>query len=312
LALWSARRAGRDTVLLVIPSGEELGSELPVAAYLAHRLSGAPLVIYEMDEWRAAARRAGWTSCLLERLFHRRLLHAAQAVWVVSQPMEEALQGRFGTKANVMPNGVEVERFARGRRGERAHQDEFRLLFTGAVYGPQAGAIRNVLRAIQSRPDDRISLFIYTPQSAAELARLGISGPSLHVKRTVPLESMPELLGTADALLLPFSFEPCERAVVSTSLPSKTADYLASGVPVLVHAPSYTTITRLARAEKWAEIVDEPCIERLTLALERLATDDALRARLVANALRVARAQYDLGPQRAAFLTSIQEARRIE
>jgi glycosyltransferase involved in cell wall biosynthesis len=307
-ALWSARRAGRETVLLVIPSGEELGSEFAVAGYLAHRVSGAPLVVYEMDEWRAATRTAGWNSRLLERLFHRRLLHAARAVWVVSQPMAEALRERFGTEARVLPNGVDVERFARGRRGERANPHEFRLLFTGAVYGPQAGAIRNVLQAIQARLEDRISLFIYTPQSAAELAELGISGSGLRVQRTVPLESMPELLGTADALLLPFSFDPRERAVVSTSLPSKTADYLASGVPVLVHAPPYTTIARLARDEGWAEIVDEPCIEHLTLALGRLATDDRLRARLVANALRVARAQYDLEPQRAAFLASIRRA----
>ncbi len=106
-------------------------------------------------------------------------------------------------------------------------------------------------------------------------------------------------------LLLPFSFDEQQRTVVSTSLPTKTADYLASGVPVLVHAPPYATITHLASSEGWADVVDEPSIERLATALRRLANDKSLRKRLVENALRIARARYDLATRRAEFIASI-------
>ena len=116
---------------------------------------------------------------------------------------------------------------------------------------------------------------------------------------------MPDILATADALLLPFSFDDQQQEVVSTSLPSKTAPYLASGVPVLVHAPPYATITRMATSEGWAEVVNEPSIERLADALQRLANDKSLRKRLVENALRIARARYDLTRHRAQFIASI-------
>jgi glycosyltransferase involved in cell wall biosynthesis len=129
----------------------------------------------------------------------------------------------------------------------------------------------------------------------------------LRVERSVAPEKLPDVLATADALLLPFSFEEQQRAVVSTSLPSKVADYLASGVPVLVHAPPYATITSLATNEGWAEVVDEPSIARLAAALQHLATNKSLRKRYAENALRIARARYDLATRRAEFIASIRK-----
>jgi glycosyltransferase involved in cell wall biosynthesis len=177
----------------------------------------------------------------------------------------------------------------------------------GSISTPQAGAIRNVLRMIQSELEDRTSLIIYSTQSADELARYGIAGAKLRIEHSVAPEKVPDILATADALLLPFSFNEQQRAIVSTSVPSKTADYLASGVPVLVHAPPYATITRLATSEGWAEVVAEPSMERLADALRRLANDKSLRKRLVENALRVARRRYDLATCRAEFIDSIRK-----
>jgi glycosyltransferase involved in cell wall biosynthesis len=301
------RRASRDTTILAVPYGGRFGSELFVGAYFAHRLSGAPLVIYEMDEWRASLVGAlnERIPLVLERLFHRRIVREARTVWAMSDQMAEEFRARFGIKAKVLPGCVEVDKFARGRHGERAHSDEFRLLFTGSVSTPQAGAIRGVLRTIQSDPDDRTLLVIYSSQSVDELARQGITGPKLRIERSVAPEKMPDILATADALLLPFSFDEQQRPIVSTSLPSKIADYLASGVPVLVHAPPDATITRMAISEGWAEVVDEPSMERLADALRRLANDKSLRKRLVANALRIARARHDLATRRAEFIASI-------
>jgi glycosyltransferase involved in cell wall biosynthesis len=305
----ATRLASRDTTILATPYGGRFGSELFVGAYLAHRLSGAPLVIYEMDEWRASLVGAlnERIPLMLEKFFHRRIARAARTVWVISDQMAEEFCARFSIKAKVLPGCVEVDKFARGRHGGRTHRDEFRLLYTGSISTPQAGAIRNVLRMIQSDPDDRTSLVIYSSQSVDELARQGISGPKLRIERSVAPEKVPDILATADALLLPFSFDEQQRAVVSTSLPAKSAGYLASGVPVLVHAPPYATITRLARSEGWAEVVDEPSIERLASALRRLANDKSLRRRLVENALRIARARYDLATRRAEFIASIRK-----
>jgi glycosyltransferase involved in cell wall biosynthesis len=235
------------------------------------------------------------------------MLCAASRVWVISDPMADELRSRYGVDASVLPHCVDVQRYRGVTCPARSDRNPFRLLYTGSIYGAQAGAIRNVLSAIQSQTDDWASLTIFTGQSSEELDRQGISGPRLFVERAVAPEAIPGVLSMADGLLLPFSFDEQERVVVSTSLPTKLADYLASGIPILLHAPPYSSITRLARAEGWAEIVDEPNTESICTALHRLATDEALRIRLAGRALDTAQRRHDLISRRVEVLTSIRQ-----
>ena len=99
-----AQAASSEATILAFPWGGSLGSELFVAAYLAHRASGARLVVYEMDEWRASlGRRSGFGAVLLERLFHGAILRAADAVCVT------ALEGAWNA-ALEQPVAVELAR----------------------------------------------------------------------------------------------------------------------------------------------------------------------------------------------------------
>ena len=117
----------------------------------------------------------------------------------------------------------------------------------------------------------------------------------------MPLDEIPYVLETGDALLLPYSFESSQRAIVSTSYPTKTADYLASGVPILVHAPEYASITRTARDGGWAETVSDEDPEALLVAINRLAADNTRRRELTDLALAHAREHHDLQASREQF-----------
>ncbi len=139
----AVRCASSDTTILAVPYGGVFGSELFVAAYFAHRLTGAPLVVYDMDEWRASL--VGSLNeripLALEKFFHRRIARAARTVWAMSDQMTEEFRTRFGIEAKVLPSLIEVDKFARGRHCERAHSDKFRLLYTGSISTPQDVAL---------------------------------------------------------------------------------------------------------------------------------------------------------------------------
>jgi glycosyltransferase involved in cell wall biosynthesis len=313
-ALTSAIRAASlvrpDTAILAIPWGGELGSELFVAAYLAHRITRAPLLVYEMDEWRASLGPSAGTVCrVLERLMHGHILRAASTVWAISDPMARELEARFHVTAKILSHSVDIERYQSAAQPRRRRTGCFQLLYTGAVYSAQADAIRHVLQAI-SCSTDGFSLTIYTSQPERELTEQGISGPGLSVRPAVPLDQVPGVLSTADALLLPLSFDENQRTVVSTSFPTKTVDYLACGVPILVHAPPYAALTRLAVEEGWAQVVAQPSASELKSALDSLAADPSLRRRLSEKAVNVARARYDIGRVRAHFQSCIRESIR--
>jgi glycosyltransferase involved in cell wall biosynthesis len=181
-------------------------------------------------------------------------------------------------------------------------------VFTGSIYGPQADALRNVLQATLAFPGGGAELWLYTNERAEDLADLGLAGERLRVNRTCPVVEVPEVLGQADILVLPFSFDLGQKDIVASSYPTKTADYLASGVPILVHAPPYATISRIARAEGWAEVVDSADPDRLVQAVRRLVEDRAHRRMLVQRALMVARARHDLSRSRSEFVASLTAA----
>jgi glycosyltransferase involved in cell wall biosynthesis len=297
-----------ETVLLALPWGGELGSELFSAAYFAHRLTGAPLVVYELDEWRASVSGAGLPSRLLEAMLHGPMLRSAKTTWVMSEPLGRALKQRFGIEARVMPHSVDLASFKRTKRP--IAQSEFRLFYTGAIYSAQADAIARVAQAVD-QVEFPCRLILYTPESPESLAALGIAGRRLSIERPVPPENIPGILAQADALLLPFSFESVTRDVVSTSLPTKTADYLAAGVPILVHAPCYATTTRLALEEGWALTVTEASVEAVAKGVGLLASDANLRRALVERATAIAAERHDLGRRRIEFCDSIRTAREL-
>jgi glycosyltransferase involved in cell wall biosynthesis len=306
------RAAGARGVVLAVPWGGELGSELFVAAYLARIKHGIPLLVYEVDEWGASLGRAsGRIARLLERTLHSRILRAADEVWAMNPLLAEELHAKSGVRAKVVPYGVDLALCGVPRTGERVNSAELRIVYTGAIYGAQADAIRRLVKALPAGAPFNAVLEIYTDAAPERLEEIGIAGEQVRVRRRVDRSALMEVLRASDVLFLPFSFEAAEERVVATSFPTKTTEYLASGVPILVHAPAYSTIARLSRAEGWALVVDRPSSELLGEAVCRLALDQSLRQALSANATRIALERHDSLQHRNALRASVRRLSSI-
>jgi glycosyltransferase involved in cell wall biosynthesis len=165
-----------------------------------------------------------------------------------------------------------------------------RLLYTGSVYSAQADALRNLLAAI--RMIEGFELTIHTAQSAEQLAQMGLDGPGL---RVLPHLHHAEALAAqqaADILFLPLAFESNIPEVIRSSAPAKAAEYLASGRPVLVHAPPGAYVNRLFGPGKDQQgaglVVDQPDPAALAAVLCRLRDEPGLRSGMATRAARLA------------------------
>jgi hypothetical protein len=69
------------------------------------------------------------------------------------------------------------------------------------------------------------------------------------------------------------SFGRKGRAIIETAQPAKSVEYMASGVPVLVHAPAYAFVARYAREHDIAVVVDQPGPDELKRVLTALMSD---------------------------------------
>jgi glycosyltransferase involved in cell wall biosynthesis len=260
-------------------------NEYCAAAYFIHRLTGCPLFVYFMDDpLGSPGTRAGF----LYRALMPRFLRAARRVWGITPAMCAHLEKTYGVKCELLPPFADTGLFtSAGALRSASPETEARIVYTGAIYTAQLDALQNLARALAKEQLDsngtRFSLTLYTSLPESTLRQMGLTGSKI-TRSFVPNTQMPDVLAGARILFLPFSFAQNMRHVVETSIPAKLAEYLASGTPILVHAPSYSSASRYCREKNLALVVDQPDPALLAQAILRLATDAKLREELSANA----------------------------
>lgn len=257
-------------------------NEYCAAAYFIHRLTGCPLFAYFMDDPLGSP---GTRSGFLYRPLMPRFLRAARRIWGISPAMCDHLETAYGVKCELLLPTLDSDASpAAPARPTEPRDGELHIVYTGAIYGAQLDALRNLKRALDGKSSSpNLSLTLYTSVDEAGLREMGLAGANIR-RAHVPSAEIPSVLSAADVLFLPLSFAPDQQHVVETSLPTKLAEYLASGTPILVHAPPYASVTKYCRERRFGLIVDAPDPVRLEQALRQLAGDPKLREDLSRNA----------------------------
>ncbi len=150
--------------------------------------------------------------------------------------------------------------------------------YAGSIFNPEylrcLSMMADLLRPFNGR------VRIHSPSLDRSPAGLPIN---LEVcKPLMPSQVIPELTATCDALVVPMAFGAQDAANMRICFPSKLADYTATGLPLLIWGPSYSSANVWAHEEGggWAEVVESPDISAAAGAVRRLATDPAHRGRL--------------------------------
>jgi glycosyltransferase involved in cell wall biosynthesis len=117
-------------------------------------------------------------------------------------------------------------------------------------------------------------------------APLQIDDPAVRNHGWVSESEARRQVAEADVVFLPYGFSAEDRPVATTSFPAKSADYFASGKPVLVLGPGDCTTVQHAEKYQCAAVVTKLDKDAVAQAISRLATDADYRGRLKANAAR--------------------------
>jgi glycosyltransferase involved in cell wall biosynthesis len=273
-----------------------------VAAYYIHRSTRIPLYIYIMDDHGGGDQKNLLARTPIYDLLMPKLLRAATSIWTISSCMSENLSNRFQVASSpIYPFLEDVTAFQQivDQHSQRQSDGDLRIIYTGAIYSAQSDALANLVQVLNNKTfasnvfPRPFSLTLYTSVSESALNRMTLSGSAVHRNDYVHVSTIPRVLAQADILFLPFSFDSASKHTVQTSFPAKTADYLASGVPILVHAPPYSSIAQYFREHHVGLVVDEPDQQKLADALVRLSTDTALREELSRNARNLAQEHHD-------------------
>jgi glycosyltransferase involved in cell wall biosynthesis len=283
-----------------IVASTDTAPDLPIG-YAVSRILRIPYYAYLFDDYLTKWHDRPRSMRAVAQRMEPALLRGAAGVIVANDDLRDELERRYGVRATVIRNSVDLEPYEREDADPPPFGgEEVRLVFTGAVYWAQYDAMRNLVAALESLPEVNARLHLYTPSPPRELAEAGVSGPVvLHAQQ--PSSAMPSLQREAHVLFLPLAFERPYSDFIRTAAPAKMGEFLAARRPILVHAPADSFVSSYFREHECGLVVDEPEPAKLAAAVQRLATDAGLRERLAERAWERARADYDLAGARQAF-----------
>lgn len=288
----------KPNVILTILHGR-----LYFAAAAAGALTATPYIVFVHDD---RVSQIPGASCFWRRvgkpLTGLVLRHAAH-VYSVSPGMQRFLRAEFHVASEVQWPATQ------GGGPSWPHLPQagvLRILFAGGIhYANQdsLGLLVDVLRSglLRASGLPALQLDICTRISECPPSVLSWAGPDIAIRDWLRPEQLRNALREADVLFLSYAFLDRWRHVVETAFPSKIADYLAAGKPILVLAPTYSTLARYAAEEHFAELVTDFNPEALAAALRKLALSQPYRKILARRSLEVFRRNHDMSRQRRQF-----------
>lgn len=250
--------------------------------HLAHKLK-VPLVGHFMDWATFAIQGHPWAKRYASKMFRRRYYQCDLAFGICPEMLET-----LGTHPNAhvfYPSGTGGNmKNINVVKASPAKEEPFTVLFAGNLsqwYGPMLANLSSHFRAEQ---DVRLRIAGRSASWGAEVEQeLRSQGIFLGFLKGAEYQAAFE---QADALLVMMGFGAEDRLIESTSFKSKLADYLTSGLPVVVWGPEYCTAVRHARRENFAEVVTVDDPKAVIAVVKALAGDAERSAELVKNSRR--------------------------
>jgi glycosyltransferase involved in cell wall biosynthesis len=238
----------------------------------------------DSGNWRAGGLLYRWTKAV-----ERWLIRRADGFVVLTESAREVLfpGGAGGRPVEVIPTCVDVERFTSSAGGG----DRVVYAYAGSLGGYYLARETAELLEVARERDPRAYALILThspaPAIGLELERRGFSRDDYRVIDAPP-EEVPRHLAAADVGLAVVRPSPARRAMS----PTKFAEYLAAGLPVIVTAGIGDLDAQVERGRVGALLRrhDRAAYGDAIRAVEELRRDPALAERCRDEA----RAAYDL------------------
>lgn len=275
------------------------------AAYIASLLSGCKYYAYLLDYYSYQ-----WTQPFVSSLAHfiePILLKNADCVIVPNEQLSGDLKNRYEIEPVVIHNPCDISAYSDIIESHwPAESGEIRIVYTGAIYQAHFDAFRNLASALIKLNQKNIKLHIYSARSQAQLEKDGIIGHIVyhdHVEHRNSIEQQRR----ADILFLPLAFDSIFPEIIRTSSPGKMGEYLASGRPILVHAPADSFVSKYFKKYECGVVVDVNDISELSQAIQDIVGDENLRKRICKNAEICAKRDFSIEQVRLKFLDILRD-----
>jgi len=221
-----------------------------------------------------------------------RLVMESERVFTISPVYAADLEARYGRSCEFLPIPIADAlldtiglQASPAQQSGRAANDVITLHHSGQIHHLYADALINLIvlsRKIAEAKKIKIHLELWgkiTRRDAEKALRIDLQEVNqkdnfqIKICGEVPPLELARQQARADFLLLVNSFLPGVEKQVRCSFSSKICEYMVAGVPILVYAPSYSSLAAHLGKYKAAHIISSRDMEEVRFQLEKILAD---------------------------------------
>lgn len=271
-----------------------------------HEATGIPLVMHIMDDWQKAidtnSLLHGYWERKIDKEF-RELLNSTSVFLSISDGMSNEYHRRYGKKFIPFHNTIDTDQWLPYSKTEFKITKPVKILYAGRIGRGTYHSFVDFILAVEelNREGNDIKLYIQTTTSDDKLRKRLQQFDCVTFNEMVEYDELAKVFPAYDILLLPIDFDKNGKAFLRYSMPTKAAEFMISGTPVLLFCPNDIALYEHATLNHWAYVISSNDKKVLKEGIVKLVNDEDLRRNLSITAKKYAVEHFDGNAVRTNF-----------
>jgi glycosyltransferase involved in cell wall biosynthesis len=270
------------------------------ASYLIAKMTGTPFSSYYHNTY-LENRKPGTIHRWFADRIQPKIFAYSDYIFVMSEGMQESWEKSYPGIKKFVPLIHTFEEWpeAETPTDVTATKDRYDFLLIGNFNNSNIEATSRLVDALKKEP--RINIKMFTHVEKPLLRMRGIDVDAIDYRGFVKQEDFYRELMNNDVCVLTHGFTGGYTQVeYETIFPTRTINFLISGLPIFAHSPHFAFLTRYLKKYDCAEVVEKPDPDLVLERARYLLDHPERRKELAENARKAAQQFY--GPNVAKFL----------
>lgn len=262
-----------------------------IGGYLLTKLKKIQYFIYLFDVWSEGYLKP--IDKIMAKLLEQRIFKQAINIFTAGEGISQYVFKKYDIKSIVVNNVYDLNNVSVINKDgvNIIHKKDFlfKIIYCGSIYWPQIDSLISLIKGINT--NGKIILDLYTNQMVSDLNKINscFRNNNIHIKSYVSQEKLHLIFSRYDLAFLPlYNYSNRGKVVINTAQPGKLTDYLVSNIPILIHAPEDSFISKYAKKYNFAYVNNDKSPSSLLQTIGYI-KDHSEESRVKkANALQIA------------------------
>lgn len=272
-----------------------------------------PMVIHIMDDFVNFTNKLNllypyWQKKITGQF--KNLIDVSALCLSISDSMSKEYEKRYHKTFYAFRNPVDLIKWSQFQKNSWQISGPARIIYTGRLVCPNADSLLRICRAVSSliSKGSNLLLDIYSLDDSRLFSKKIRSLKGISLNRPIPYKEIPSLLNQYDIAVLPIDFNKRGIKYAKYSISTKTSEYMASGIPVVLLTPLGTALDDYGKATRSMLVLNTRSIKQIEERIRELLNNESLRKSLAQNAIATVAEDSNAIDVRKRFLNLINTA----